>query len=145
VNFPWQSFSYEGLANLFKRPSVYFDQQSKRWPEGATLTVQTPPMIEKAFDDPIAVIEREYEELQAKARQQMKEIGRTFMGADRVTKVSPYQRATSWENLRFFTPSPLDSNSIQPFSGSATTGGAGVSGSDGLSTASNRRERFSSV
>jgi putative transposase len=87
-----------------KRPSVYFDQESKQWPEQATLTLQMPPMIEKAFDDPIVVIKREYEELQAKARQELKEKGRAFIGAERVKKVSPYQRATSWEQLRGVDP-----------------------------------------
>jgi putative transposase len=78
-----------------KRPSVYFDQDSEQWPEQANLRLQMPPMIEEAFSDPIAVIKREYEELQNKTRQEMAEDGRAFMGPDRVTKVSPYQRATS--------------------------------------------------
>jgi hypothetical protein len=88
-----------------KRPGVYFDQASKQWPEQATLTLQMPPMIEQAFADPIAVIEREYEELQHKARQEMAIKGKAFMGSDRVTKVSPYQRATSWECFRDLNPS----------------------------------------
>jgi putative transposase len=61
-------------------------------------------MIKEAFSDPIAVIKREYQELQHKARQEMAEKGLSFMGYDRVTKVSPYQRAKSWEDIRSLNP-----------------------------------------
>ena len=87
-----------------KRPSVYFDQESCQWPERATLSLRMPPMIKEAFVDPIAVIKQEYQELQHKARQEMAEKGRSFMGPDRVTKVSPYQRAKSWEDIRDLNP-----------------------------------------
>jgi len=87
-----------------RRPSLFFDQESERWPEEVTLTLQMPPMVEEAFFDPIAVIKREYEELQRKARQEMTEKGRAFMGRDRVMKVSPYQRATAWEEIRVLNP-----------------------------------------
>jgi putative transposase len=63
-----------------------------------------PPMVEDAFSDPIAVIKREYEELQRKARQEMTENRRVCMGRDRVMKVSPYQRATAWEEIRALNP-----------------------------------------
>jgi hypothetical protein len=88
-----------------KRPTAYLDQEGDQWPEQATFTLQMPPMIEEAFCDPIAVIEREYEELQQKAREEMVAQGRHFMGADKVTKVSPYQQATSWEDIRNLNPS----------------------------------------
>jgi hypothetical protein len=87
-----------------KRPTAYLNQESEQWPEQATLTLQMPPLIEEAFSDPIAIIKREYEELQQKAREEMVAKGRHFMGADKVTKVSPYQRATSWEDVRSLNP-----------------------------------------
>jgi len=87
-----------------KRPSVYFDQQCEQWPEHVTLTLQMPPMIQDAFSNPIAVIKREYEELQHRARQQMATEGKAFMGADRAMAVSPYRRATSWEDMRDLNP-----------------------------------------
>jgi putative transposase len=87
-----------------KRPTVYLDQESSQWPEQATLTLQMPPMIQRAYSDPVAAIKREYEELQQKAREEMAAKGRSFMGADRVSKVSPYERAKSWEDLRSLNP-----------------------------------------
>jgi putative transposase len=87
-----------------KRPQVYFDQESEQWPEYATLTLQMPRVIEEAFRDPIAVIKREYQELQEKARREIAAKGWSFMGSDKVTKVSPYQRATSWEEIRSLNP-----------------------------------------
>lgn len=87
-----------------KRPSVFFDQESEQWPETATLTLQMPPMIEEAYADPVAVIKREYEELQRQARQKMADTDRAFLGPDRAMKLSPYQRATSWEELRSLEP-----------------------------------------
>jgi putative transposase len=87
-----------------KRPTAYLDQQSSQWPERATLALQMPPIIQEAYCDPIAVIKTEYEEQQQKAREQLVAKGRHFMGADRVTKVSPYERATSWETLRSLDP-----------------------------------------
>jgi putative transposase len=87
-----------------KRPEAYFDQKSEQWPEHATLTLQMPPMVQEAYCDPIAVIKREYEQVQQNARQDMAAKGRSFMGCDRVTKVSPYQRATSWEDIRGLNP-----------------------------------------
>ena len=87
-----------------KRPTVYLDQQSSQWPEQATLTLEMPPMLVQAYDDPVAVIEREYEELQQKARDEAAANGRPFMGADRVMKVSPYERAKSWEDIRSLNP-----------------------------------------
>jgi putative transposase len=61
-------------------------------------------MIQEAYSDPIAAVNREYEEQQQKAREQMAAKGRHFMGADKVTKVSPYERATSWEDIRSLNP-----------------------------------------
>ena len=87
-----------------KRPSLFFDQESKQWPDQATLTLTMPPMVEEAFSDPIAVIKQEYEELQHKARREMAEKGRAFLGPARVMKISPYQRATSWEEIRALNP-----------------------------------------
>jgi putative transposase len=86
------------------RPTAYLEQESGQWPDQATLTLQMPPMIEEAYCDPIAIIKQEYEELQQKARDQLSSQGRSFMGADKVTKVSPYQRAKSWEEIRSLNP-----------------------------------------
>jgi putative transposase len=87
-----------------KRPSKYLDQESEQWPEEATLTLQMPAILEKAYSNPLAVINNEYQELLKDARQELAAKGRHFMGPDRVKKLSPYQRATSWEDLRSLDP-----------------------------------------
>ena len=61
-------------------------------------------MIREAYSDPVAVIQMEYEAQQQKAREELASKGRHFMGADKVTKVSPYERATSWEDIRSLNP-----------------------------------------
>jgi putative transposase len=87
-----------------KRPTAYLDQESSQWPEQATLTLQMPPMIQETYTDPVSVIRREYEEQQQRAREDLLAKGRHFMRADKVAKVSPYERATSWEDTRSLNP-----------------------------------------
>jgi hypothetical protein len=62
------------------------------------------PIVEYVFSDPVAIIKREYEELQQQARQELAAQGRRFMGPKRVMKASPYQRAKSWEDIRGLNP-----------------------------------------
>lgn len=63
-----------------------------------------PAILEQAFSDPLAVIESEYQELLKKARQELAAKGRHFVGPDRVKKLSPNQRAKSWEDINSLDP-----------------------------------------
>jgi len=87
-----------------KRPDVYFDENNEQWPQEVSLKLEMPPVLEEYFDDPIDVIEQEYERLCQSARQKMKAEGRSFMGVDKILKLSPYKRAKSWEDLRSLNP-----------------------------------------
>jgi putative transposase len=61
-------------------------------------------MLKHGFDDPLSVIKAEYQERLKSAHQKAKKEGKHFMGLERIKKTSPYQRATSWEDLRALNP-----------------------------------------
>ena len=87
-----------------KRPEVFFDPDNKRWPEQAMLCLTMPEGLGNHFSDPIALIKEESRRLQQQARQELEAKGRHFLGAERVLKISPYKRATSWEEIRDLDP-----------------------------------------
>ena len=86
------------------KPTKYLDQDNEQWPDRATLTLQMPAMLKLGFANPLSVINTEYQERLNGARQKAKAEGKHFMGLERIKKVSPYQRATSWEDLRELDP-----------------------------------------
>jgi len=61
-------------------------------------------MLEHGSDDPLALIKTECKERLNSAHHKAKEQGKHFMGVERINKTSPYQRATSWEDLRVNRP-----------------------------------------
>ncbi|MGK4007355.1 transposase [Sorangium sp. So ce1036] len=80
------------------RPTVYLDPENPRWPEEATLPLALPPVIQQdsaeGFRRAVAAeLERQEEQAHAEAQRQ----GLGFLGADRASEVSPYERATSFE------------------------------------------------
>ncbi|XXX74498.1 transposase [Sorangium sp. So ce134] len=87
------------------RPAVYLDPENPQWPEEVTLSLSLPPVIEQdgaeGFRQEVATeIERQERQAHAKLLQQ----GRRFLGAERASKISPYERATSYEALRERNP-----------------------------------------
>ncbi|WP_437963611.1 transposase [Sorangium sp. So ce260] len=87
------------------RPSVYLDPENPQWPEEMTLPLSLPPTIERdnaeGFRREVAA---EIERQEAQAHAEMQQRGRRFLGADRASKISPYERATSFEALRERNP-----------------------------------------
>jgi REP element-mobilizing transposase RayT len=88
-----------------KRPSAYLDPSNPQWPEEATLPISLPPSIEpdgaEAFRREVAAdLNRQEAEAHAEVRRQ----GHRFLGAERVSEVSPHDRATSFEALRHLSP-----------------------------------------
>ncbi|WP_437821001.1 transposase [Sorangium sp. So ce1078] len=87
------------------RPSAYLDPENPQWVEKATLPLALPPAIEKenaeSFRHQIAA---ELERQEARARAEVERQGLRFLGAERASKVSPYERATSSEGLRGRNP-----------------------------------------
>jgi putative transposase len=86
------------------KPTKYLDRESEQWPDRVALCLQMPAMLKDGFDDPLSVIKTEYQERLKSAHQKAKKEGKSFMGLERIKKTSPYQRATSWEDLRALNP-----------------------------------------
>ncbi|AUX27434.1 transposase [Sorangium cellulosum] len=87
------------------RPSAYLDPENPQWIEQATLPLALPPDIDheaaEGFRHQVAA-ELERLEAQAHAEAERQEVG--FLGAERASEVSPYERATSFERQRVRNP-----------------------------------------
>ncbi|WP_437493635.1 transposase [Sorangium sp. So ce1014] len=82
------------------RPSVYLDPENPQWVEEATLPLALPPGIEQENAGSLRhQIAAELERLEAQAHAEAERQGLRFLGAERVSRVSPYERATSSEEL----------------------------------------------
>jgi putative transposase len=87
------------------RPTVYLDAANPAWPEQATLPVTLPPHVEKEDADGFRrEVEAELGGLEAAARAEAQQNGRSFLGKERASQVSPDERATSFEALRARNP-----------------------------------------
>jgi REP element-mobilizing transposase RayT len=88
-----------------KRPEVYLNPKNPAWPEHAALPIALPPTIEEDGAESFRrAVAAELERMQTKARAELQEQGRRFLGAARALSVSPYERATSFEALRDRNP-----------------------------------------
>lgn len=87
------------------RPTVYLDPANPQWPEEATLLLALPPGIEPGNADAFrGEVAAELERQEAQAHAEVLRQGLRFLGAARVSKVSPYDRATTFEKLRGRNP-----------------------------------------
>ncbi|WP_437815876.1 transposase [Sorangium sp. So ce1078] len=87
------------------RPSAYFDPENPQWPEELTLPVALPPSIEQASAEGFRrEVAAEIERLERQSHAELERQGLRFLGAERTSKVSPYERATSFEALRGRNP-----------------------------------------
>jgi putative transposase len=87
------------------RPSAYLDPENPQWSEDATLPLALPPAIEqKSAEGFRHEVAAELERQEAQAHAEVKRQGLRFLGAERASKVSPYERATSFEALRDRNP-----------------------------------------
>jgi putative transposase len=87
------------------RPSAYFNPSNPQWPEEAVLPIALPPTVEpdsaaRFHGDISAEIERQ----EAQAHAEVQRQGYRFLGAERASHASPYDRATSFEALRDRNP-----------------------------------------
>jgi REP element-mobilizing transposase RayT len=82
------------------RPDYYFDPENEDWPDYAELELTLPPNVApedaEAWRDAARASVTEHETL---ARQEVADKGWKFLGAERAEKVSPYDRAKSFEPL----------------------------------------------
>jgi hypothetical protein len=89
-----------------KRPEAYFDPKNRQWPDAAELSLTLPPSLQRS-DGPEAVRDAVRVELEGQERlahQELKKRGWRVLGAERIRRLSPYRRATSFELLRGRSP-----------------------------------------
>jgi hypothetical protein len=86
-----------------KRPQFYLDQDNPQWPATLSLTLQMPRLT---IDDALAreMVDSEVKRLEREARETAKAKGWRVLGPDRVSSLSPFDRAKSWEPLRSRNP-----------------------------------------
>ena len=91
---------------VVERPAVFFNPDNPHWPERVELTLTLPPSLERAYP-PCGVRQAVGQELKRQeklARQRMRAHGQRVLGPERVRRLSPYRRATSFEPLRGRNP-----------------------------------------
>lgn len=88
------------------RPDVFFDPDNPQWPAHAIVHLTLPPSLEgqMSLEEFQRRVAEEVERLEKEARAQLAKEGRSFLGADRCKRVSPYRRARSFEPLRDRNP-----------------------------------------
>jgi putative transposase len=85
------------------RPDYYFDPDNPFWPAVASLELSMPP-LDMPEGDVREAVGCELERLEHEARQEVEAKGWRFMGAEQIPRLSPYDRATSFEPLRGRNP-----------------------------------------
>jgi hypothetical protein len=91
---------------VIARPQGFFDPDNPKWPDKVELSLTLPPTLEQSYGAD-ALREAVADELARQERlacQEVKERGWRVLGAERVRRLSPFQRATSFEPLRGRNP-----------------------------------------
>jgi hypothetical protein len=86
-----------------RRPEYYFDSNNPAWPEVATLELSMPPLAMNE-NDLRSAVGRELEFLEQAAHDAIRSKGRSFLGPNRISRLSPFDRAKSFEPLRRRNP-----------------------------------------
>ncbi|HTN89927.1 MAG TPA: transposase [Sorangium sp.] len=82
------------------RPSAYLDPENPQWLDEATLPLVLPPVIAQENADCFRrQVADELARMEAQAHAEVRRRGFGFLGAERASNVSPYERATSFEDL----------------------------------------------
>jgi putative transposase len=89
-----------------ERPKFFFDADNGQWPERVEVHLTMPPALEGTMtrDELEHRVSEELKRQETEARQAVAESGRSFLGADRCKKSSPYRRSHSFEPLRDRNP-----------------------------------------
>jgi len=85
------------------RPNYYFDEDNPFWPKTATLELTMPALGMRDLDVRQNV-QQELDALELAARTEVQKNGRRFLGSERLTTLSPYDRAKSFEPLHGRNP-----------------------------------------
>jgi hypothetical protein len=88
------------------RPDAYFDPKSAQWPETTELTLTLPPSLARSSSEQAVreAVQQELERQERLAHQEIRKRGWRILGAERVRRLSPYRRATSFELVRDRNP-----------------------------------------
>ena len=124
-----------------ERPDAYFDPKNPEWIDTAELSLTLPPALEQAYS-PEALrdaVRIELERQERLAHQEVKRRGGRVLGAERVRRLSPYRRATSFfgaETPPSQSGGDRGSSSLQPWQSSerfdGLTGRRSTSGARGF-------------
>jgi REP element-mobilizing transposase RayT len=89
-----------------KRPDVYFRADNPQWPDTVRLTLTLPPALAERYSAQKvrAAVGEELARQERRAHTEVNKRGWRVLGADRVRRLSPYRRATSFELLRDRNP-----------------------------------------
>ena len=84
------------------RPDVYFRADNRQWPETAALSLTMPPGSAERYGaaEMRDAVAEELERLERRAHQEAAKRGWRVLGAQRVRRLFPYRRATSFGRLR---------------------------------------------
>jgi hypothetical protein len=86
-----------------RRPDFYFEQDNPQWPVVATLRL-TMPDLRMSHTRMREEVARELAGLETDAHLAVQAKGWRFVGPEKITSLSPFDRATSWEPLRSGNP-----------------------------------------
>jgi hypothetical protein len=88
------------------RPNVYFRPDSPQWPETVVLSLTLPSALQQihSVETVQKTVAEQLKRQERHAHQSIRKRGWRFLGADRVRRLSPYRRATSFELLRDQNP-----------------------------------------
>jgi len=89
-----------------KRPKAYFNPKNVGWPDRIALALTLPPSLEESYSAEALreAVQEELERQERMAHLEIRKRGWRILGADRVRRLSPYRRATSFELLRDRNP-----------------------------------------
>jgi len=89
-----------------KRPTAYFRADNRQWPESIDVSLTLPPSLQRRYgaDALHEAVQLELERQERLAHQEVRARGWRVLGAERVRRLSPYRRATSFEPLRDRNP-----------------------------------------
>ena len=86
------------------RPTSYLDKENPLWPSTVTLTLSLPPSLGLTAEQGRSAVAKELAEQQETARDEVRAKGWAVLGAERLLRLSPFQRAKSFEPLRGLNP-----------------------------------------
>ena len=91
---------------VVERPAAFFSPDNPQWPDRIELALTLPPGLGKAYAPEVIrqTVGQELRRQEDSARQRMRAQGKRALGPERVRRLSPYRRATTFEPLRGRNP-----------------------------------------